>query len=113
MGKMHEGDANPEPDITENERCLSDEWLSDNGALIDVTIVDVSWDPFLVADLKARGPVMLDLISARLSLDSKRVSLFLCNDDDSPFMNKFTAGLTRLQMFCHSPPTIICSLPVI
>ena len=39
--KMHKGDATLEPDSKEDERFLSDEWPSDNGALIDITIVAV------------------------------------------------------------------------
>ncbi len=93
--KMHKGDANLEPDSIENERFLSDEWPSDNGALIDIIIVAASWDTHLVDDLKARGPAMLDHISARLSLDPQRVSLLLCNDEDMRVMNKIYCGVDK------------------
>ena len=72
--KMHKGDATMEPDSTEDGRFLSDEWPSDNGALIDITIVASSWDTPLINDLRARGPAMMDHIAARLSLDPQRVS---------------------------------------
>ena len=93
--KMHKGDVTLEPDSIENERFLSDEWLSDNGALIDVNIVAASWDTPLIDDLKARGPAMLDHISARLSLDPKRVSLLLCNDECMRTMNKIHRGVDK------------------
>ena len=81
--KMHKGDATPEPDSIDDERFLSDVWPSDNGASIELTIVAASWDTSLIDDLKARGPAMLDLIATRLSLDPQRVSLLLCNDEDT------------------------------
>ena len=93
--KMHKGDATMEPDSTENGRFLSDEWQSDNGALIDITIVAASWGAPLVDDLKARGPAMLDHIAARLSLDPKRVSLLLCSDEDMRAMNKIHRGVDK------------------
>ena len=93
--KMQKGDATLEPDSRENERFLSDEWPSDNGALIDITIVVASWDTPLIDDLKARGPAMLDHITARLSLDPKRVSLLLCNDEDMRAMNKTYRGIDK------------------
>ena len=93
--KMHKSDATLEPDSIENERFLSDEWPSDNGALIDIPIVAASWDTPLIDDLKARGPAMLDHIAARLSLDPKRVSLLLCNDEDMRAMNKIHCGVDK------------------
>jgi probable rRNA maturation factor len=93
--KMHKSDATLEPDSIENQRFLSDEWPSDNGALIDITIVAASWDTPLIDDLKARGPAMLDHIAARLSLDPKRVSLLLCNDEDMRAMNKIHCGVDK------------------
>ena len=93
--KMHKSDATLEPDSIENERFSSYEWPSDNGALIDITIVAASWDTPLIDDLKARGPAMLDHIAARLSLDPKRVSLLLCNDEDMRAMNKFHCGVDK------------------
>ena len=93
--KMHKSHATLEPDSTENERFSSDEWPSDNGALIDITIVAASWDTPLIDDLKARGPAMLDHIAARLSLDPKRVSLLLCNDEDMRAMNKIHCGVDK------------------
>jgi len=93
--KMHKGEATLEPDSKEDERFLSDEWPSDNGALIDINIVAGSWDTPLIDDLKARGPAMLDHIAARLSLDPKRVSLLLCNDEDIRTMNKIHRGVDK------------------
>ena len=93
--KMHKSDVTLEPDSIENERFASDEWPSDNGALIDITIVAASWDTPLIDDLKARGPAMLDHISARLSLDPKRVSLLLCNDEDMRAMNQLYRGADK------------------
>ncbi len=93
--KTHKGDVTPEPDSTEDEKFLSDEWPSDNGASIDITIVAASWDAPLIDNLKARGPAMLDLISARLSLDPPRVSLLLCNDEDMRAMNQTHRGVYK------------------
>ena len=93
--EMHKGDVTPEPDSTEDEQSLSDEWPSDNGASIDITIVAASWDAPLINNLKARGPAMLDLIAARLSLDPPRVSLLLCNDDDMRAMNQTHRGVYK------------------
>ncbi len=92
---VDKGDTTLDPDSTEGGRFLSDEWPSDNGALIDVIIVAASWDTRLVDDLKARGPLMLDHIAARLSHDPKRVSLFLCNDEDMCSMNKIHRGIDK------------------
>jgi probable rRNA maturation factor len=92
---VDKGDATLELDGTEGERFLSDEWPSDNGALIDVTIVAESWDTCLIDDLKARGPMILDHIAARLSHHPKRVSLLLCNDEDMCAMNKIYRGVDK------------------
>ena len=93
--KMHKGDATMEPDITEEERFLSDEWPSENGALIDITIVSSNWDAPLINDLRARGPAMMDHIAARLSLDPQRVSLMLCSDEDMRAMNQIHRGINE------------------
>ena len=93
--KMHKGDATTEPDSSEDERFLSDEWSSENGASIDITIVAASWDAPLIDNLKARGPAMLDLIAARLTLDPQRVSLLLCNDEDMRALNKIYRGVDK------------------
>ena len=93
--KMHKGDATSESDSIENARLLSDEWLSDNGALIDITIVAASWDTPLIDDFKARGPAMLDHIAVRLSLEPKRVSLLLCNNENIRAMNKIHRGVDK------------------
>ena len=93
--KMHKSDVTLEPDSIENERFASDEWPSDNGALIDITILAASWDTPLIDDLKARGPAMLDHIAARLSLNPKRVSLLLCSDEDMRAMNKIHRGIDK------------------
>ena len=93
--KMHEGDTTLEPDSIEEEGFLSDEWPSENGALIDITIVSSSWDAPLINDLRARGPAMMDHIAARLSLDPQRVSLMLCNDEDMRAMNQIHRGVDK------------------
>ena len=93
--KMHKGDATLEPDSREDERFLSDEWPSDNGAFIDITIVASSWDTHLINDLRVRGPAMLDNIAALLSLDPQRVSLLLCNDEDMRAMNRIHCGVDK------------------
>ena len=107
------GDNTLEPDSIEDERFLSDEWPSDNGALIYINIVAESWDTSLIDDFKARGPAMLDHIATRLSLDSKRVSLLLCNDEDMCAMNKFHRGVEKATNVLAFPLTMICSEPVI
>ena len=91
--KMHKGEVTLKPDSIEDERFLSDEWPSENGALIDITIVASSWDTPLVNDLRARGPAMMDHIAARLSLDPQRVSLLLCNDENMRAMNQIHRGV--------------------
>ena len=93
--KMHKGDATLEPDSKEDERFLSDEWPSENGALIDITIVASSWNTPLINDLRTRGPAMMDHIAARLSLDPQRVSLLLCNDEDIRAMNQIHRGVDK------------------
>ena len=93
--KMHKVDATLEPASEEDERFLSDEWPSDNGALIDITIVAASWDTPLINDLRARGPAMMDHIAARLSLDPQRVNLLLCNDEDMRAMNQIHRGVEK------------------
>ena len=93
--KMNKGDATLEPDSTEDDRFLSDEWLSDNGALIDITIDVASWHTPLIDDFKARGPAMLDRIAARLSLDPQRVSVLLCDDEDMRAMNHLYRGFDK------------------
>ena len=93
--KMHKGEATLEPDSKEDERFLSDEWPSDNGALIDITIVASSWETPLINDLRARGPAMMDHIAAHLSLDPQRVSLLLCNDENMRAMNQIHRGVNK------------------
>ena len=73
--EMNNGDSALEPDSPEDNQFLSDEWMSEAGAVIEVSIDPSSWHSPLVADLKKRGPVMLDHIASRLSLDSQMVSL--------------------------------------
>jgi len=116
MRKINKGDANPEPDSTDDGRFLSDEWLSKNGAFIYINIVAASWDTSLIDDLKVRGPAMLDRISNRLSLDPQRVSVLLCDDEDMRAMNQRYRGFDKatnvlsfpadddLQVFCDMPP---------
>ena len=93
--KENKGDATLEPDSIEDDQFLSDEWLSDNGALIDIAIDASSWHTPLIDDFKARGPVMLDRIAARLSLDPQRVSLLLCDDEDMRAMNHLYRGFDK------------------
>ena len=93
--KMNKDDATLEPDSPKDERFLSDEWLSGNGASIDITIVAASWVTPLIDDFKARGPAMLDCIALRLSLDPQRVSLLLCNDETMRAMNQAYRGIDK------------------
>ncbi len=92
MRKMNKGDANLEPDSSESDRFFSDEWLSENGALICITFDTASWHAILINDLKIRGPAMLDLISLRLSLDPQVISLFLCDDEQMRSINFMYRG---------------------
>ena len=84
---MNNGDSALEPDSPEDNQFLSDEWTSEAGALIEVSIDPSSWHNSLIADLKKRGPVMLDQIASRLSLDPQMYSLLLCSDVDMRLMN--------------------------
>jgi probable rRNA maturation factor len=104
--KMHKGDTTLEPDSIDNERFLSDEWQSENGAFIDITIVAASWDTPLTDDLKARGPAMLDHIAARLSFDPIRVSLFLCSDEDMRAINKIHRGVDKATNVLSFPADV-------
>ena len=92
MRKMNKGDANLEPDSSESDQFFSDEWLSENGALICITFDTASWHAILINDLKIRGPAMLDLISLRLSLDPQVISLFLCDDEQMRSINFMYRG---------------------
>ena len=93
--EMNNGDSALEPDSPEDNQFLSDEWTSEAGALIDVSIDPSSWHSPLIADLKKRGPVMLDHIASRLSLDPQIVSLLLCNDVDMHSMNFLHRGFDK------------------
>ena len=93
--EMDNGDSVLEPDSPEDNQFLSDEWTSEAGALIDVSIDISSWHNPLLADLKKRGPVMLDHIASRLSLDPQMVSLLLCNDVDMRSMNLQHRGFDK------------------
>ena len=92
---MNNGDSTLEPDSPEDSQFLSDEWASEAGALIEVSIDPSSWQSALIADLKKRGPVMLDHIASRLSLDPQIVSLLLCNDVDMHSMNFLHRGFDK------------------
>ena len=92
---MNNGDSALEPDSPEDSQFLSDEWTSQAGALIEVSIDPSSWHSPLIADLKKRGPVMLDHIASRLSLDPQIVSLLLCNDVDMHSMNFLHRGFDK------------------
>jgi len=93
--EMNNDDDSLEPDSPEDNQFLSDEWTSDAGALIEVSIDPSSWHSPLIADLKKRGPVMLDHIASRLSLDPQIVSLLLCNDVDMRSMNFLHRGFDK------------------
>ena len=93
--EMNNGDSALEPDSPEDNQFLSDEWTSEAGALIEVSIDPSSWHNSLIADLKKRGPVMLDHIASRLSLDPQIVSLLLCNDVDMHSMNFLHRGFDK------------------
>ena len=92
---MNNGDSALEPDSPEDNQYLSDEWTSEAGALIEISIDPSSWHSPLVADLKKRGPVMLDHIALRLSLDPQMVSLLLCSDVDMRSMNFLHRGFDK------------------
>ena len=93
--EMNNGDSALEPDSPEDNQFLSCEWTSEAGALIDVSIDISSWHNPLIADLKKRGPVMLDHIASWLSLDPQIVSLLLCNDVDMRSMNFLHRGFDK------------------
>jgi probable rRNA maturation factor len=93
--EMNNGDSALEPDSSEGDKFLSDEWTSEAGALIEVSIDPSSWHSSLIADLKKRGPVMLDHIASQLSLDPQMVSLMLCNDVDMRSMNFLHRGFDK------------------
>ena len=92
---MNNGDSALEPDSPEDNQFLSDEWTSEAGALIEISIDPSSWHSPLIADLKKRGPVMLDHIASRLSLGPQMVSLLLCNDGDMHSMNFLHRGFDK------------------
>ena len=93
--EMNNGDSALEPDSPEDNQFLSDEWASEAGAMIEVNIDPSSWQSSLIADLKKRGPVMLDHIASRLSLDPQIFSLLLCNDVDMRSMNFLYRGVDK------------------
>ena len=103
MREIHKDDITLEPDSSEDDRFFSDEWLSNNGALIDVIIDTACWHTLLIEDLKARGPMMLDCIAARLSLNPQKVSLFLCNDRDMRAMNHKHRGVDKVTNVLSFP----------
>ena len=93
--EMNIGDSALEPDSPEDSQFLSDEWTSEAGALIEASIDPSSWHSPLIADLKKRGPLMLDHIASRLSLDPQMVSLLLSNDVDMRSMNLQHRGFDK------------------
>ena len=93
--EMNNGDSALEPDSPEDNQFLNDEWTSEGGALIDVSIDISSWHNPLIADLKKRGPVMFDHIASRLSLDPQMFSLLLCSDVDMRSMNFLHRGFDK------------------
>ena len=93
--ELNNGDSALEPDSPEDNQFLSDEWTSEAGALIEVSIDPSSWHSPLIANLKKRGPVILDHIASRLSLDPLMVSLLLCNDVDMRSMNFLHRGFDK------------------
>ena len=100
---MNKDDATLEPDSREDDRFLSDEWSSDHGALIDVTVDATSWHTPLVDDLKNRGPVMLDYVAARLLLDPQIISLLLCGDEDMRGINNLHRGFDKATNILSFP----------
>ena len=90
--EMINDDSALKPDSPEDNQFLSDEWTSEAGALIEVRIDQSSWHSPLIADLKKRGPLILDHIASRLSLDPLKVNLLLCNDVDMRSINFLHRG---------------------
>lgn len=101
--KINKSDGSLDPDSPEDDRFLSDEWSSKNGAFIDVTIDVTSWHALLIDDFKTRGPMMLDFIGAHLSLSPQNVSLFLCNDAGMRAMNNRHRGVDRVTNILSFP----------
>ena len=101
--EINKGDANLEPDSSESGWFLSDEWRSDNGALISVTFDTTTWHSSFISDLKTRGPLMMDHIATRLSLNPQIISLFLCDDKHMREMNFVHRGFDK--------PTHVLSFP--
>ena len=95
MRKMNKGDANLEPDSPKSDQFFSDEWLSENGALISITYDSASWHDSLIKGLKIRGPAMLDLIALRLLLDPQMISLLLCDDEQMRSINLMHRGFNK------------------
>jgi probable rRNA maturation factor len=93
--EMNNGDSALEPDSPEDNQYLSDEWTSEAGSLIEISVDPSTWHSPLVADLKKRGPVMLDHIALQLSLDPQMVSLLLCNDVNMRSMNFLHRGFDK------------------
>ena len=93
--KINKGDANLESDSLKSDWFLSDEWLSDNGALIIVNFDSACWHSPLISDLKIRGPLMMDHIAASLSLNPQTVSLLLCDDKQMRAMNFMHRGFDK------------------
>ena len=93
--EMDNADSALEPDSPEDNQFLSDEWVSEAGALVKVSIDPSGWHSPLVLDLKKRGPVMLDQIASLLSRDLQMVSLLLCNDVDMRSMNLLHRGFDK------------------
>ena len=93
--EINNGDSTLEPDSPEGNQLLSDEWTSEADALIEVSIDPSSWHIPLIADLKKRGPVMLDHIASRLLLDPQMFSLLLCSDVDMRSMNFLHRGFDK------------------
>ena len=101
--KMNKADTTLEPDSCEDDRFLSDEWSSEHGALIYITVDATSWHTSLIDDLKNRGPVMLDYVAARLSLDPQMISLLLCNDENMRGMNNLHRGFDKATNILSFP----------
>jgi probable rRNA maturation factor len=88
-------DGNPEPDSSEGDVFIADDWWSDNNALIEVSIEAASWPNCLVEDLKVRGPLMLDHIASHEAVRAPIVSLLLCGDSAMQNLNHQHRGFDK------------------
>ncbi len=88
-------DSNPGPGRPEADAFISDDWWSDNNALIEVSIEPTSWPSYLIDDLKVRGPLMLDHIARHETVRAPVVSLLLCGDSAIQILNHQHRGFDK------------------